>query len=272
MSDEWEEDEEEGPFASEHAPFSRAGLAVGGLALVPLLAIYELSLGDVDGRRSTAELVLSAGATRLDWPVPLLRWALVVALGTVCAVVVVRRGRGLVPPVLGVLLEGVVGGLVLGPVLVGLMHLLGAFVAMPTLGAGGAEVPAIAKAGFVLGAAAWEEILCRLMLYGALLVVGRRLAAFFGAGERSAAALGEILGLVGSAAAYVALHMAAFTSWLGAGGETFEPSAFTWRFVTGILLGLLFRWRGAGVAAWTHGLFNLALLLGAGPDVLVGPL
>ena len=36
-----------------------------------------------------------------------------------------------------------------------------------------------------------------------------------------------------------------------------------------ILLGLLFRWRGVGVTAWTHGLFNLALLLGAGPDVFL---
>ena len=38
--------------------------------------------------------------------------------------------------------------------------------------------------------------------------------------------------------------------------------------LAGILLGLLFRWRGPGVAAWSHGLFNLALLLGIDPDVV----
>ena len=39
--------------------------------------------------------------------------------------------------------------------------------------------------------------------------------------------------------------------------------------VRSLLLALLFLWRGPGVAAWTHGLFNFALILGAGPEVLL---
>jgi hypothetical protein len=51
-------------------------------------------------------------------------------------------------------------------------------------------------------------------------------------------------------------------------GEPFDSSTFTWRFLGGCLLGALQRWRGLGVVAWTHALFNLAMLLGAGPAEL----
>ena len=43
-----------------------------------------------------------------------------------------------------------------------------------------------------------------------------------------------------------------------------------WRLLAGILLAGLFRWRGLGVCAWAHGLFNLGLVLGAGPGVFQG--
>ena len=75
--------------------------------------------------------------------------------------------------------------------------------------------------------------------------------------------------MLGSATLFAAAHLAAYTAWLGPGGEPYDASVFTWRLLAGILLGLVFRWRGPGVAAWTHGLFNLALLLGAGPDVFL---
>ena len=75
------------------------------------------------------------------------------------------------------------------------------------------------------------------------------------------------LSLLGSSLAFAAFHLEACVAWLGVGGDPFEPAIFTYRVLAGMLLGLLFRWRGPGVAAWAHGLFNLGLLLGAGPDV-----
>jgi hypothetical protein len=36
----------------------------------------------------------------------------------------------------------------------------------------------------------------------------------------------------------------------------------------GLALGLIFRWRGPGVAAWAHALFNVALWIGIDPDVI----
>jgi hypothetical protein len=60
-----------------------------------------------------------------------------------------------------------------------------------------------------------------------------------------------------------------FVQVLGRGGEPFRAAVFTWRLFAGILLGTLFRWRGPGVAAWSHALFDLFLSTGAGPDVFL---
>ena len=86
--------------------------------------------------------------------------------------------------------------------------------------------------------------------------------------ESAARWCGEALGLALSSVAFAALHFRAYTGWLWDGGLDFDPASFTWLFLAGILLGVLFRWRGPGVAAWSHGLFNIALLLGIDPDVL----
>jgi membrane protease YdiL (CAAX protease family) len=79
----------------------------------------------------------------------------------------------------------------------------------------------------------------------------------------------EILAVLLSALVFAAVHLALFTQVLGPGGEPYHPGIFLWRVLAGVLLAALFRWRGPGVAAWTHALFNLALAIGAGPAVLL---
>jgi hypothetical protein len=133
--------------------------------------------------------------------------------------------------------------------------------------------PSLATGALVAAAGAWEEILCRVLLYGLLMLAVRRSALLLRCPSSVATWAGEILGLAGSALLFAALHLesvlAHFSGLIGSGGEPFEAAIFTWRLSAGILLGLLFRWRGPGVAAWTHALFNLGLLLGAGPGVLL---
>ena len=43
-------------------------------------------------------------------------------------------------------------------------------------------------------------------------------------------------------------------------GELWTWSSFTFRFLAGIALALLFIWRGLGVAAYTHSLYNILLM------------
>lgn len=260
---------------AEHAPAPfpadlRAGLALGFLAMLPMLVAYELALaGGGDGLRSTAELVLFRLLAPLGPGADLARRAVLAGLGVAALVAALRRHVALGPAVARVAGEGALAALVLGPVLIGLVHLLAEWVPTPDLGGDPERAPELARAAFVFGAAAHEELLFRVAAYSALYVLARRVARFFGVGRSGARWTAEVVALGSSAALFAAFHLERFTAWLGAGGEPFEPSAFTWRLGAGILLGLLFRWRGPGVAAWGHGLFNLALLLGAGPDVFL---
>jgi Type II CAAX prenyl endopeptidase Rce1-like len=265
------------PAASAGAARSGRGLAVGFLALVPLLVLYELALaaGHEPGR-SAAELVLFRAAQVFGSGADAARRALCAA-ATAWALVAAFRGRvALGPGLVRQVLEGALAALVLGPVLIGLMRaaeaVLGpaaspeALAVLPPLAA-----PGLGSAARLLGGAAYEELVFRFGLYSLLVLVVRAPAGFlFGrSAERGAAPLAEAVALVGSSLAFAAFHLASVTRRLGPGGEPWSAAVFTWRVLAGMLLAVLFRWRGLGTAAWAHGLFNLALDLGAGPDVFL---
>jgi hypothetical protein len=121
----------------------------------------------------------------------------------------------------------------------------------------------------LFGGAAWEELCFRVGLYSLLFVFVRRCAVVLGLPLRAAGWLGEGAAFVGSSLGFALMHFAPFSRRIGRGGYEFEPATFTWLFLAGMLLALLFRLRGPGVAAWSHGLFNLALWIGVEPDVVL---
>jgi len=244
----------------------RADLALGFLLVLPMLVAYEFSAEDSSSTAEMLMLRLLSLFGELQRPA---RGLLLSLLALVSAIILVRRQHGVgVAAKLGrVMAEGAVLALVLGPVLVGLLHLVG--VPPPNL-QDPDEVPTAARAIFVFSAAAWEELLFRVAAFCALYLIGRRLLRFLRASDRVATAAGELAGVLGSAVLFAGAHFAQWTGWLlGPGGSPYDESLFTWLLFAGILLALIFRWRGLGVAAWTHGLFNVAILLGAGPDVFL---
>jgi membrane protease YdiL (CAAX protease family) len=121
----------------------------------------------------------------------------------------------------------------------------------------------------IASGAAWEELVFRVGLQSALFVLGVQLVHFFTASPTVSRALAEAGSIVIASLCFAAAHLATVTHVLGAGGERFDAAVFSWRFLAGVLLGLVFRWRGPGVAAWAHALFDLALFVGAGPDVFL---
>jgi len=123
--------------------------------------------------------------------------------------------------------------------------------------------------GVVFGGAAYEEITFRIGLLSLTFLGVTSILAFFGAPERGARHAARVVAVLVSSLAFAAFHLAAFNAWLGVGGEPFIPAVFAWRSLAGVQLAVLFLWRGPGVAAWTHGLFDFGLLLGAGPEVLL---
>jgi len=246
-------------------------LTVGFLGLVPLLCAYELGVrAEPNAERSTSELLVSLAFTPFGRASDDVR-ALALALGFVVMLAVAWRRRVPLGPALArTVLEGVAGALALGPLLLGLSLLLSGV--LPTIEEGWAadaiRAPSLARAGRLVGGAAWEELLFRVGVYSALFLVTRGLASAAKARLAVGTWIAELVGLFGSALLFAAVHLDAAVSWLGVGGEPFDGAVFTWRTLAGVLLGLLFRWRGAGVAAWSHALFNLGIELGIGRQII----
>jgi membrane protease YdiL (CAAX protease family) len=99
-----------------------------------------------------------------------------------------------------------------------------------------------------IGAGLYEELLFRVLLVGGLALVFRQLFRNAHGAYVGAALLGALL--------FSAVH------YVGALGDPFAWTSFTFRFVFGLLLNGLFLWRGFGVAAWTHALYDVMLVVG----------
>lgn len=253
--------------------FGQPPLAPGFLAALPLFLSYELAFlaGPVDLGRNGAEKVLLLALAPVGEGRPLLLARGLLVLGTALMALrwTVLSGRERLARRFGrIVLEGALGALVLGPLL---LFLLG-FFHLRSVQWGIAEgahgtAPGLVGALRLLGGAPYEELLFRVLLYGGVFLVARRVAEFLGAASGLALLTGDLAALVLSSVAFAAFHLNAVQALLGRPGDPFLSGVFLWRLLAGLLLAGLFRWRGFGTAAWTHALFNLALALGAGPGV-----
>ncbi|MCZ6597345.1 MAG: CPBP family glutamic-type intramembrane protease [Planctomycetota bacterium] len=246
------------------------GLTLGYLAMLPLLLAYEAAVAAAgpDGPRNTAELLVTRPLAWLGDAQGAVRLVLILLIA-VYAFARLRRGPVRIgASLLRVCGEGVAAGLLLGPLLVLACAALDVTAAELHLPTGlSADPPDLARAARLAGAGAWEEGLFRVGVYSAAFLLAVRTADFLGLAESPARWAGDAAGLAVSALAFAALHLAAFTRVVGVGGEPYDPAVFLWRLLAGLALGVLFRWRGPGVAAWAHALFNLALALGSGPGL-----
>lgn len=98
-----------------------------------------------------------------------------------------------------------------------------------------------------LGAGLYEELVFRLCLTGGLIWTLRRL------GWKDTAA--GITAVLASSFLFSLVH------YLGPYADTLRLTSFTFRFVAGLVLTALFAVRGFAVAAWTHALYDVFLLL-----------
>ncbi len=256
------------PVAVERGP----SLALSFLAIVPLIVAHEWA-AEADGRRivNLAAVLLALplspfGARALE-----ISWVLYGLLAGLSLVQLYRAEYALLPRLARILGEGALGAIVLGPLLLFLcwvLHLAGE--GSPLRMAVPAHSPPLATAGVLCGGAAFEEIVFRLGVLSLVYLAVRRGLSALGASPRAASLCAELLALCVSAVVFALSHLSFVVERLaGSGGESFDAAIFGWRVLAGLLLGILFRWRGMGVAAWAHALFNLALYIGAGPEVLL---
>jgi membrane protease YdiL (CAAX protease family) len=99
-----------------------------------------------------------------------------------------------------------------------------------------------------LGAGIYEELVFRVILVGGLFLVLHRTTAWTrGRAYVVAAVVGALL--------FSAVH------YVGVFGDPFLLSSFTFRFLFGLALNAVFLIRGFGIAAWTHALYDVLVVL-----------
>ena len=219
---------------------------------LPLLLAYELLEAVAPVRiaggvvRNGADVILTGLFTAAFGPRgPMVFMALVIG-GALVLIWRDRRGGPVRPGYFGLMLaESVALALVFGAV-VGLatVQLLGP---LRSLAAGVGGTP-LQRLTLSLGAGLYEELLFRVVIV-ALLSHLFRLAAF---SRLTAGTIAVILG---------ALLFSAF-HYVGSLGEPFRIESFVFRAVAGVAFSAMYLLRGFGITAWTHALYDVAVLLG----------
>ena len=243
-------------------------LSLAWLAMLPLFIAYELALLDRDdARRNTGELMVGLALRPLGEQATHARWVGLAVCALIALIICKRRSVAVASGVARVVLEGLGFAVVLGPLLVIALRAWGH--TLDVTGDPSAHPPQIREAALLFGGSAWEEMLFRVGVYSLLWLLALRFCSALGLGPGIGRVCAELCGLCLSAVLFALAHFTPVTRWFGSGGRDLEPTLFAWYALAGVVLGLIFRWRGPGVAAWAHGLFNLALVLGVDPDVIL---
>ena len=222
------------------------------LFALPLLSLYELleAISPVRASggviRNGADVMLTSLFTWMLGPRgPLVFMAL--AIGVSLWLIHRDKGSGpLRPGIFAAMLgESVILALLFGVVVgAATMQLLGPLRALAGGVVGGS---ALARLTLSLGAGLYEELLFRVVIV-ALIANGLRL---LGIGRLASGIVATILG---------ALLFSAF-HYIGPFGEPLKLESFVFRFLAGIAFSALYLTRGFGITAWTHALYDVAVLM-----------
>ena len=212
----------------------------------PILVIYEIGIhllfrNSIYEVRNTGDLLLKNLLTLLQLNNPL---ALTIILLTLFGIVmVIGFRRESIPEFRSIYLLYMLGeSLVWGVGLFLVMSLVAALpLQMNTL------VEGIAQFNLALGAGIYEELVFRAALIPAFAVIFHRA---FGINIR----FSQLIALVLAAAIFASFHLFM---------EEYQLAVFVQRIAGGILLGLIYVFRGYGIAVYSHVLFNMIILIQA---------
>ena len=152
-----------------------------------------------------------------------------------------------------IIAEGIVWGILLGPLLDWLSRLVPSQPSALWLFNFGTDSSIHGSLALAAGAGLYEELIFRAGILGGLFVLLRGL--FLTVGWRaSGAVLAMGISLILSSAMFAWAHT------LGDPAATTAP-VMIYRFLAGVLLGGLFSWRGLAVVAWAHASYDALLLL-----------
>ncbi len=112
------------------------------------------------------------------------------------------------------------------------------------LAAGPPQLDLAGKIGISLGAGVYEEFLFRVCIVGGMAAIGTQLY------PKDKAAVYITCATIG------ALIFSAF-HYVGEYGYELELGSFIFRTIAGLILNALYLWRGFGIAAWTHAIYDI---------------
>lgn len=130
-----------------------------------------------------------------------------------------------------------------------MMHALGLdrLLLVPSLAAAGEPTGMTALVASI-GAGLHEELVFRLLLMGGLHAALTRFA-------KLPPLVAAILAVLASSALFSAVH------YLGPAGDPFTMASFLYRLFAGVLLAIIFHVRGFAVAAYTHAIYDVLVLV-----------
>ena len=102
------------------------------------------------------------------------------------------------------------------------------------------------KLALSLGAGLYEELFFRVILVSVLILLFNKIFGKKWAAITAAVTLSALL--------FSAVH------YTGSMGDLFTLNSFAYRFIFGLILNGLYVWRGFGVAAWTHAIYDVLVI------------
>ncbi|HMS15468.1 MAG TPA: CPBP family intramembrane metalloprotease [Planctomycetota bacterium] len=220
------------------------------LLVVPLLVLYQLGLvwTDVPVRNAAEVYILRALASLLRMPAIVGREGILVLNSAVLLAFLVasvsRRHRPAESGTLKLLaLECLLWALVLAPAILVIRRFLAVF-----LRAGAPTLSPLEEAVMGLGAGLYEELLFRLILIAGGYVILVR-------GFHVDPLWAQVSLILSGAILFSAFHH------MGTYGEPYVAEVFVFRFLAGVIFGLLYVWRGLAVVCWSHALYDVLLVV-----------
>jgi hypothetical protein len=226
------------------------------LFALPLLVTYEvmaavLGHGEPQAIRNGADVLLkSVFITLLGARGPLVFGVVLIGVSLWLVGRDMRaHGRRLSPRIFGgMMAESIVLALAFGVVVASITtRVLAPFAAMvqPPM----EQLDTSTQLMVSLGAGLYEELLFRVLLVGAIAMLGTRVLGW----QQLTAG---IVAVGAGALIFSAFH------YVGPFGDRLEAGSFTFRLIAGIFFSALFVTRGFGITAWTHALYDVFLLFG----------
>jgi hypothetical protein len=224
------------------------------LFALPLLLLYELLEAAAPVRaaggvvRNGADVILTGLFTAMLGPRgPMVFMGLVI--GVALILVSLDRRSGPVRPSIFALMfaESCILALIFGVVIgTATVRLLGPLRSLAA-GADGLDGPLLGRLTLSLGAGLYEELLFRVVLV-ALIANALRLLG-------SSRMVSGVIAVVTGALIFSAFH------YVGPFGEPLRLESFVFRFLAGLGFSALYLTRGFGITAWTHALYDVAVLI-----------